>query len=169
MPAHTENTMSSQKKPVAIAIGAALVGGLTLAGSAFAMQPLASGYMVASASVAEGACGAVKKAGEGSCGGDKAKAEGKCGEGKCGMDRMDADKDSRISQAEFAAAHDNDASMFGAHDTNKDGFISADEMKAHMEGKCGEGKCGADKATAKPAEKKAGMEGKCGEGKCGSN
>ena len=152
--------MSCQKKPVAIAIGAALVGGLTLAGSAFAMQPLASGYMAASASVAEGACGADKKAGEGSCGGDKAKAEGKCGEGKCGMDKMDTDKDGRISQAEFAAAHDNDSSMFGAHDTNKDGFIGADEMKAHMEGKCG-----GDKA----ADKKAGMEGKCGEGKCGSN
>ena len=84
--------MSSNKKPVAIAIGAALVGGLTLAGSAFAMQPLATGYMVAAASVGEGACGADKKAAEGSCGGDKtAKAEGKCGEGKCGSDAMDAD------------------------------------------------------------------------------
>ena len=31
---------------------------------------------------------------------------------------------------------------------------------SHMEGKCGEGKCGGDKAT---------KEGKCGEGKCGGD
>ncbi len=136
---------NSNKKPVAIAIGAALVGGLVLSGSAFSMQPLAQGYMLASASA----------------GGEKA-AEGKCGEGKCGMDKMDADKDGRISRAEYGAAHSNDTSKFASHDTNNDGFISAAEMKAHKEGKCGEGKCGADK------DKKAG-EGKCGEGKCGGS
>ena len=156
--------MSNNKKPVAIAIGAALVGGLTLAGSAFAMQPLSSGYMVASASVGEGACGADKKAAEGSCGGDKAaKAEGKCGEGKCGMDAMDADKDGRVSRAEFAAKHKDADTNFAMHDADSDGFITAAEMKAT------EGKCGGDKAAQPAAEKKAGMEGKCGEGKCGSN
>ncbi len=156
--------MSVNKKPVAIAIGAALAGGLTLAGSAFAMQPLATGYMTASASVAEGACGADKKAAEGSCGGDKAKAEGKCGEGKCGMEAMDTDKDGRISRTEFAAMHKDGDKMFAMHDGDGDGFITDAEMKAT------EGKCGADKAD-KPAagDKKAGMEGKCGEGKCGSN
>ena len=120
------------------------------------MQPMASGYMLATtaASVAGD-----KVAAEGSCGGDKAKAEGKCGEGKCGMEKMDTDKDGRISKAEFAAAHNTDDSKFAAHDPDKDGFISAEEMKAHMEGKCGEGKCG--------GEKKAEGEGKCGEGKCG--
>jgi uncharacterized low-complexity protein len=36
--------------------------------------------------------------------------------------------------------------------------------KADKEGKCGEGKCGAQKKA-----KKKGTEGKCGEGKCGGN
>ena len=176
--------MSQNKKPVAAAIGAALAGGLVLTGSAFAMQPLAQGYMLATASVAadkaaEGSCGA-DKAKEGSCGGDKAKAkaEGKCGEGKCGMDKMDTDKDGRISKAEFAVAHDGKDDKFAAHDPNSDGFISAEEMKAHHaakagegkcgEGKCGEGKCGGDKAKSADATKME-AEGKCGEGKCGSN
>jgi uncharacterized low-complexity protein len=39
------------------------------------------------------------------------------------------------------------------------GYMVAD---SHMEGKCGEGKCGGDKA-------KAVKEGKCGEGKCGGD
>ena len=141
----------NNKKPVVIAIGAALAGGLVLSGSAFAMQPLAQGYMLAAS--------AGDKAAEGKCG------EGKCGEGKCGVEKMDTDKDGRVSRAEFAAAHDNDASRFAAHDPDNDGFISAAEMKAHKEGKCGEGKCGAGK---KAAADKAAMEGKCGEGKCGS-
>ena len=41
------------------------------------------------------------------------------------------------------------------------------------EGKCGEGKCGGDKAKmkekCKDEERKAGKEGKCGEGKCGGD
>ena len=54
------------------------------------------------------------------------------------------------------------------------GYMVAD---SHMEGKCGEGKCGAEKKAGKEgkcgegkcgAEKKAGAEGKCGEGKCGA-
>lgn len=128
-------------KPLALAVGAALIGGIALSGSAFAMTDLASGYM-ASASQAPGE---------------------KQAEGKCGMDKMDTDKDGKISSAEFAAAHKGDSTKFAAHDTNKDGFISADEMKAHKEGKCGEGKCGGEKKEGT----KAGMEGKCGEGKCG--
>jgi len=159
--------MSKQSsKPIALAISAALVGGLALSGSAFAMTDLASGYLLGSAQAtpAEGSCGDEKKA-EGSCGGDKAKAEGKCGEGKCGVDKMDTDKDGKVSSAEFAAAHDGDASKFGTHDPDGDGFITAEEMKAHKEGKCGEGKCGGEKKPA-AGEKKA-AEGKCGEGKCG--
>ena len=125
--------MSHNKKPVAVAIGAALAGGLVLTGSAFAMQPLAQGYMLATASVA---------------------SDDKAAEGKCGMEKMDTDKDGRISKAEFTVAHDNDDSKFAAHDPDSDGFISADEMKAHHAAKAGEGKCG---------------EGKCGEGKCGAD
>ena len=138
---------SHSKKPTAVAIGAALAGGLVLSGSAFAMSSLAQGYML-SASTTD----AAKAAPEGSCGGDKA-AEGKCGEGKCGMEKMDTDKDGRISRAEFSAAHDGKDDKFGAHDPNGDGFISAEEMKAHHDAKRGD---------------KAAMEGKCGEGKCGS-
>ena len=70
--------------------------------------------------------------------------------------------------------HKDGDAMFARQDADKDGFINADEMKAHMEGKCGadkagEGKCGGDKAAQPAADQKAGMEGKCGEGKCGSN
>jgi len=128
--------MSSSTRKSTIAVGAALAGGLALAGSAFAMQPLAQGYMVAAAAAAEGSCGAAHKDGE----------------GKCGVEKMDADKDGRVSRAEFAAAHDNDDSKFAAHDPDGDGFITAEELKAHHEAKAGD---------------KAGMEGKCGEGKCG--
>lgn len=152
--------MSKQSnKPVSLAVTAVLVGGLGLSASAFAMSDLAQGYLLGA--------GEATQAGEGKA------AEGKCGEGKCGMAKMDSDKDGRISSAEFAAAHDGDSSKFAAHDPNADGFIDAEEMKAHHEGKCGEGKCGegkcgADKkAPAKAAADKAGMEGKCGEGKCG--
>lgn len=171
--------MSKQtNKPLALAVGAALVGGIALSTSAFAMTDLSSGYMVAASQAggegkaAEAKCGANKAAAEAKCGADKKAAEGKCGEGKCGMEVMDTDKDGKVSSAEFAAKHDGDTSMFVAHDANKDGFITADEAKAAKEGSCGgdkkagEGKCGGDKADKKE-DKKADMEGKCGEGKCG--
>ena len=138
----------SIKKPALLATSA-LAGSLLLAGSAFAAVPLAQGYML---------------------GAQDAATAGKAShEGKCGMEKMDTDKDGRISQAEFGAAHGGDSSKFTAHDPNSDGFVDAAEMKAHhaakaAEGKCGEGKCG---AAEKPAAAKASMEGKCGEGKCG--
>ena len=43
-----------------------------------------------------------------------------------------------------------------------EGKCGGEKAKATKEGKCGEGKCGGDKA-------KAAKEGKCGEGKCGGN
>ncbi|MGO4550187.1 EF-hand domain-containing protein [Lysobacter sp. 2RAF19] len=148
--------MSSKIKSP-LALSAALAGGLVLTGSAFAMQPLSSGYMASDSAVAEGSCGAEHKAAEAKKTADTGmKAEGgmKAEEGKCGVAKMDSDKDGKVSKAEFAAAHDNDDSKFASHDTNSDGFITADEMEAHMggsggagkmmeEGKCGEGKCGA--------------------------
>lgn len=177
--------MSKQiNKPLALAVGATLLGGMALSSSAFAMTDLASGYMVsashagaeascgASKKAGEAKCGADKKAGEAKCGADKKMAEGKCGEGNCGakaMSMMDTDKDGKVSRAECAAYHD---AMFTKADTNGDGFVTSDEadamMKSMHEGKCGgdkakgEGKCGADKKDGK-----AKMEGKCGEGKCG--
>lgn len=142
----------SNKKPVAIAVSTALASGLLLSGSAFASTPLSQGYLLGTAPAAEKAAEA--KCGEGKCGGQKA-AEAKCGEGKCGMDKMDTDKDGKISKAEYDAAHKNGGGDFAKHDTNKDGSISAEEMKATHEGKCG-------------GQQKAG-EGKCGEGKCGGS
>jgi len=140
----------SNQKPVSLALSAALVGGLALSASAFAMQPLAQGYLLSATADA----------------GEKA-AEGKCGEGKCGMEKVDTDKDGKVSRAEFTTAHADKADKFDAIDTNKDGFIDAAEHKTYSEGKCGEGKCGADK---KKTDAKADhAEGKCGEGKCGGS
>jgi uncharacterized low-complexity protein len=85
-------------KPLTVALGAALVGGLTAAAAnaevdadenPFAMEEL-SGQLMAGAhsgggdddsdSEGEGSCGE----GEGSCGEGKDEGEGSCGEGKCG-------------------------------------------------------------------------------------
>ena len=126
----------SKQKSVAIALGTALAG-LGLTGAAFAMQPLAQGYMLSA--------------------GETAKApEGKCGEGKCGLEKVDADKDGRVSQAEFVAAHPDKADRFAKIDTNQDGFLDEAERKAHHAAKGTEGKCG-----GKAGEKKTG-EGSCG-------
>jgi len=135
--------MSQNRKPVALAIGATLAGGLALSGAAFASTQLAQGYLL-------GAQDAVPTA-------DKAK------EGGCGVTAMDSDKDGKVSRAEFEAMHDGQGAVFDEIDTNKDGFMDADEGKAHSEGRCGSDKKADD---AKSADK-SGMEGKCGEGKCG--
>ena len=83
-------------KPLTIALGTALVGGLTAAAASaevvaddnpFAMEELDSAQLIAGAHE-EGGCGEDKEGGddddggEGSCGEDK--GEGSCGEGKCG-------------------------------------------------------------------------------------
>jgi uncharacterized low-complexity protein len=65
------------KKPVALAIGAALITSLATAGAAhassFAVNALGAGYMLAAGDAA----------------GDEKAKEGKCGEGKCGGDKKD--------------------------------------------------------------------------------
>src|SRR3546814_4298886 len=111
---------------------------------------------VCSSDLKEGSCGA-DKAKEGSCGADKAK------EGKCGVAAMDSDKDGKVSRAEFDAAHADKAGMFDEIDTDKDGFMDADEAKAHDEGRCGSDK----KADGAEYAEKTGMDGKGGEGRCG--
>src|SRR3546814_4650547 len=60
-------------------------------------------------------------------------------------------------------AHADKAGMFDEIDTDKDGFMDADEAKAHHEGRCGSDK----KADGAKSADKTGMEGKSGEGKCG--
>lgn len=78
---------------LSLAVGAALLGSVTLASaaSAFQVQDLGQGYMLVGEEKPEGKCG------EGKCGADKGAAaadaagkeatEGKCGEGKCGADK----------------------------------------------------------------------------------
>lgn len=143
----------SKQKPVAIALGTALAG-LTLSGSAFAMEPLAQAYMVAA--------------------GEAAKAqEGKCGEGMCGVSKVDTDRDGRISQAEFVTAHPDKADQFARIDVNQDGFIDAAERKDHCTAKGSEGMCGEHACDVKAGDMpmrtgdSKGGEGKCGEGACG--
>src|SRR5690606_34648491 len=113
--------MSSKPNKPALAT-ATLASGLLLAGSAFAATPLAQGYMLGAQDAATAATQA--KTQEGGCGAKKA-------EGSCGMDKMDTDKDGKISSAEFGAAHGGDTSKFAAHDPNGDGFVDAAEMDAH--------------------------------------
>ena len=78
----------------------ALVGGINLTASAFAVEALPQGYQLAAAEKAgEGKCG------EGKCGADSAHAkatqtEGKCGEGKCGA----SDAKAKATQAHRASA-----------------------------------------------------------------
>lgn len=120
------------KTPLTLAVA----GSLALAGSAFAMNDLSGGYMLSASTAAS--------------------EDAKATEGSCGVDKMDTDKDGKVSKAEFAAAHGGKDEQFAAHDPNGDGFIDAAEMDAHH-------KAGGDKAKT---EGKCG-EGKCGEGKCG--
>jgi uncharacterized low-complexity protein len=111
------------------------LAGLVLSGSAFAVQPLAHGYMLATShAAAEGKCG------EGKCGSNEAKpakasaakktAEGKCGEGQCGDARFaatDTDNDARVSRAEFLAVVPKGTAIFAKKDVNGDGYISEKE------------------------------------------
>jgi uncharacterized low-complexity protein len=74
--------MTHERKSLGL-LGAALLGSMAVANSAFAVEPLPQGYLLADAKAsAEGKCG------EGKCGGNgkATQSEGKCGEGKCGGD-----------------------------------------------------------------------------------
>src|SRR3546814_8071034 len=61
---------------------------------------------------------------------------------------MDSDKDGKVSRAEFDAAHADKAGMFDEIDTDKDGFMDADEAKAHHEGRCGSDKKRSEEHTS---------------------
>ena len=127
--------MSKPNKPAALAVCTALAGGIALTGTAFAMQPLAQGYMLGAPS--NSSPQADKKA-----------------EGKCGVAKFDTDGDGRISRAEFEAAHPGKGEKFDGMDSNGDGYVDEAEHAAHKAANKGkEGKCGGDKKHA---------EGKCG-------
>lgn len=135
--------MSQSSKPLTLAISAAIA-----AGSLFSMQAMAHGYLqdAGKAAASEGKCG------EGKCGAGMMTGNDKAAhEGSCGMAKMDADKDGRLSRTEFAAAHGGKDDKFATIDTDSDGFISQKEMDAHHAG------------MKKPAaDGKAATEGKCG-------
>ncbi|QNP40777.1 HvfA family oxazolone/thioamide-modified RiPP metallophore [Lysobacter solisilvae (ex Woo and Kim 2020)] len=128
------NRDNNTRNKTAGMLGIALAG-MILSGTAFAVQPLAQGYMVtASHAGEEGKCG------EGKCGATEAKpaqaaavtkaAEGKCGEGKCGDARFaqtDTDDDGRVSKAEFLAVVPNGDAYFAQIDKSRDGYISEKE------------------------------------------
>lgn len=133
-------------------IAVALAGGMSLATStAFAVEALPQGYLLAAADKAaegkcgEGKCGAAEasdkannaegKCGEGKCGAAEASsakaAEGKCGEGKCGdasFARTDTDDDGLVSRKELLTVAPQGEAEFMAMDTNKDGFLSEGEV-----------------------------------------
>ncbi|MEE8426752.1 MAG: hypothetical protein V3S15_05665 [Woeseiaceae bacterium] len=134
--------MSEKKvlKPVALAVGAALVSSFALGGiaaadttdSPFAMSSLSVGYMLGAG---EGSCGGDKegKGDEGSCGGDK-KGEGSCGGDKEGEASCGGDKD-----GEGSCGGDKDAEGSCGGDKDAEGSCGDDK---DAEGKCGEGSCG---------------------------
>jgi uncharacterized low-complexity protein len=127
-------------KPVALALGAAFVGSLSLvqlaqASTAFQLNPLLAPYAAAG-------------------------TEGKCGEGKCGMDKMDANHDGKATKEEAMAAGWNET-QFAKADSSQQGFLTQASFDAYhllnksdsgaKKGK--EGSCSADKK---------GKEGSCG-------
>ncbi|MEH6419880.1 HvfA family oxazolone/thioamide-modified RiPP metallophore [Pseudomonas sp. CGJS7] len=135
---HDSNSTARSGKHSIGLIGVALAGGLILSQSAFAVQPLAQGYLASASHAA--------KAGE-----------GKCGEGKCGEEsfaKTDTNHDHKVSRAEFVAAAPTRAAEFDRIDTDKNGSISLPEALKSVE------------ASRRAAGKEVG-EGKCGEGKCG--
>ncbi len=88
------------KRPMALAIGAAIVSSMAMpsvthAGS-FSATDLGQGYaQLAAEDTSSGdkgneGKGNEGKCGEGKCGADKKGEEGKCGEGKCGADKKEA-------------------------------------------------------------------------------
>jgi uncharacterized low-complexity protein len=129
---------------LSIAVGAAIVGSLSLsqlaaASPVFQASDLAAGYMLAAA------------------------GEGKCGEGKCGVAKMDTNKDGKVEMAEATAGGFSE-SQVKAWDKNNDGSLEANELKsmhAIMDGKAmkkgAEGSCGGDMK-----DDKKGAEGSCG-------
>lgn len=148
--------MASKKKAIGVAVGSAFAAGMAMgsianaADNPFALKSLQNGYMVADSHKASKA------------------SEAKCGQGKCGGNMMDANKDGRISKDEFMKSHEamyapkegNKAAYlkakeaeFVAKDKNKDGFLDPDEEKTSVK--------------AAPAAPKA-SEAKCGQGKCGA-
>ena len=126
----------SNSKPVALALSGALIGGLALSGSAFAMQSLPQGYLLSAA--AHDHAGAAKATDNtaGTSGATTGKtAEGQCGEGKCGagMRRSDEAK-TQHAEADHAGHHAeaDRAESTRAEEVKRDGalLLLAEEAQA---------------------------------------
>src|SRR5262249_25543016 len=97
-------------KPLALAFGVAFVGSTALAQSAqtaatFRFDSLVTPYAAAG-------------------------TEGKCGEGKCGMDKVDANHDGKATKAEAMAAGWNET-QFGNADAKHQGFLTQADFDAY--------------------------------------
>lgn len=102
------SVFDSRQKTSASLLGAVLVGGMLLGGSAFAVEPLGQGLQVAAASAGEGKCGDASFA------------------------RTDTDHDGKVSRAEFLAVAKDRAGEFDSIDSDHDGFISEAEAYEHL-------------------------------------
>jgi len=114
------------------ALGVALAG-LVLSGSAFAMQPLSQGYMLAASDTAGKGTTVAKNAAKPAA--TKKTAEGKCGEGKCGdasFAKNDKNRDNFIDRAEFEVAAPNHETLFTQFDANGDRKISEKEAYDYL-------------------------------------
>ena len=74
----------------------------------------------------------------------------------------DLNGDGKVNREEL---HRRVVDIFYRHDADKDGFMDAEEGKAHHGGMQGDDM----KDDGAETEAKADMEGKCGEGKCGAS
>jgi hypothetical protein len=103
--------MSSKSITPPVTIAACLAFGVSVAGVAIA-DPAANPFAMAPVS-----------------GGQPMLAEG-----KCGMKRMDANGDGKVTKEEFMQGHE---TMFDSMDANGNGVIDADERRGQqMHGKC---------------------------------
>ncbi|HET7779716.1 MAG TPA: hypothetical protein VFL07_14260 [Rudaea sp.] len=125
-------------KPIAIALGVAFVGSLSLSQVASASTTFQLGTLVAPYALA----------------GTDAKAT----EGKCGMEKCDANKDGKATKSEAMAAGWTEA-QFDMADTGHQGFLTQASFDAyHLLNKSEPGKKGKEGSCS--ADKK-GKEGSC--------
>jgi len=125
-------------KPIAIALGVAFVGSLSLSQIASASNTFQLGALVAPYALA----------------GTDAKAT----EGKCGMDKCDGNKDGKATKSEAMAAGWTEA-QFNMADTSHQGFLTQANFDAyHLLNKSDGGKKGKEGSCS--ADKK-GKEGSC--------
>ena len=119
-------------KPIALALGAAFVGSISLSQVASASSTFQLGSLVAPYALAG--------------------TSDKAGEGKCGMEKCDANKDGKATKAEAMAAGWTEA-QFNMADSKHQGFLTQASFDAYhllnksdggaKKGK--EGSCSADK------------------------